>query len=84
VQPSSSSVFGLSFPLLVLGRQLTVDNRHDTEIIRSLEPVTRQAAVDSYAAGLRVVFIAQAVSSFLSVLFCAFIEENPLPYVTLV
>jgi hypothetical protein len=35
--------------------------------------------VDSYAQGLRVVFIAQAVSSFLSLLFCSLIEEHPLP-----
>jgi len=53
--------------------------RHSTTIIPSLEPPMRQAAVESYALGLRAVFIFNAVVSALCFLATLPIEENPLP-----
>ncbi|KAK7470835.1 hypothetical protein VKT23_002252 [Stygiomarasmius scandens] len=59
--------------------QLIEKIRHSTEIIPHLNPEQRTAAIDSYADALRVVFICQAAWNFLSLLWCFFIQENPLP-----
>ncbi len=48
-------------------------------IIPSLDAPTRQAVVESYAVGLKAVFIFQAAISFLALLASLPIEENPLP-----
>lgn len=52
---------------------------HSTNVIPELEPALRQAAVQSYADALRVVFILQAVMNFLCFLCCVPIQENLLP-----
>lgn len=52
---------------------------HSTNVIPDLEPQLRQAAVQSYADALRVVFICQAAMNFLCFLCCVPIQENPLP-----
>jgi hypothetical protein len=54
---------------------------HTAQIIPSLEPHLRKAAVDSYADALRVVFICQAAVGFLGFLACLPIQESALPYV---
>ncbi|THV03269.1 vacuolar amino acid permease [Dendrothele bispora CBS 962.96] len=54
---------------------------HSTEIIPTLNPEQRAAAINSYADALRVVFISQAVWNFLSLLWSLLIQENVLPYV---
>ncbi|RPD61919.1 vacuolar amino acid permease [Lentinus tigrinus ALCF2SS1-7] len=56
--------------------------RHSTTIIPTLAPELRQAAVDSYADALHVVFICQAVINFMCFLCCLPIQENPLPCVS--
>lgn len=56
---------------------------HSTTIIPQLSPELRQAAVDSYADALRVVFICQAVLNFMCFLCCLPIQENPLPCVAI-
>jgi len=53
--------------------------RHSAQIIPTLEPHLRRAAVDSYADALRVVFICQTAINFLGFLACIPIQENPLP-----
>lgn len=53
--------------------------RHSTEIIPTLKPYLRDAAVRSYADALRVVFIGQSVISFLCLIACTFFEEHALP-----
>ncbi|KAF9569492.1 vacuolar amino acid permease [Agrocybe pediades] len=53
--------------------------RHAAEIIPTLEPTLRKAAVDSYADALRVVFIFQAALSTLGFLACLPIQESVLP-----
>lgn len=53
--------------------------RHSTSIIPELSAPLRQAAVESYADALRVVFICQAAMNFLCFLCCLPIQENPLP-----
>jgi len=53
--------------------------RHTAQIIPTLEPHLRKAAVDSYADALRTVFICQAAISVLGFLACLPIQENPLP-----
>jgi len=55
--------------------------RHSTEIIPKLDPLTRQAAIDSYADALRVVFICQAAINLCGLLACLPIQENALPWV---
>ncbi|KAF8914097.1 vacuolar amino acid permease [Gymnopilus junonius] len=55
------------------------NKKHTAQIIPTLEPHLRNAAVDSYADALRVVFICQAVVSFLGFLACLPIQESPLP-----
>ncbi|KAJ7742429.1 vacuolar amino acid permease [Mycena maculata] len=57
-------------------RQVSV---HSATSIPDLDPRWRQAAVDSYADALRVVFIFQAAMALLAFLFSLPIEENPLP-----
>ena len=54
-------------------------SRHSTTIIPSLDPQIREAAVASYAAGLKAVFLFQAALAFLALLASLPIEENPLP-----
>ncbi|KAF7981627.1 hypothetical protein HWV62_32712 [Athelia sp. TMB] len=53
--------------------------RHSTEVVRTLEPHLKQAAVDSYADALRVVFICQTACNVLGFLASLPIQENPLP-----
>ncbi|CAA7259524.1 unnamed protein product [Cyclocybe aegerita] len=53
--------------------------QHSTQIIPTLEPHLRKAAVDSYADALRVVFIFQAALGFLGFLACLPIQESALP-----
>jgi len=53
--------------------------RHSTSLIPTLEPALRQAAVDSYADALRIVFICQAAANFLCLICCIPIQESPLP-----
>jgi hypothetical protein len=55
--------------------------RHSAQIIPTLEPHLRQAAIDSYADALRVVFICQAAVSLLGVLATLPIQEGRLSYV---
>ncbi|EEB91097.1 hypothetical protein MPER_10605, partial [Moniliophthora perniciosa FA553] len=59
--------------------QLIYEIQHSTNIIPSLSPRLRQAAIDSYADALRVVFICQAAWNFLAFLWCLPIQENILP-----
>ncbi|KAF4620026.1 hypothetical protein D9613_005492 [Agrocybe pediades] len=59
--------------------QIIYDIRHAAEIIPTLEPTLRKAAVDSYADALRVVFIFQAALSTLGFLACLPIQESVLP-----
>ena len=53
-------------------------NSHTAQIIPTLEPHLRKAAVDAYADALRVVFICQAAISVLGFLACLPIQESPL------
>jgi len=53
--------------------------QHTTEIIPTLSPLMRQAAVDSYADALRVVFICQLAINICGFCACLPIQENPLP-----
>ncbi|KAG8990252.1 hypothetical protein FRB93_003297 [Tulasnella sp. JGI-2019a] len=53
--------------------------RHSTDVIRTLDPPLRRAAIESYAASLRVVFLFQMGLAVLAFLACLPIEENPLP-----
>lgn len=53
--------------------------RHTAQIIPTLDPHLRKAAVDSYADALRVVFICQTAINVLGFLACLAIQESPLP-----
>jgi len=53
--------------------------RHSTEVVRTLEPQLKEAAVSSYADALRVVFICQTACNILGLLASIPIQENPLP-----
>lgn len=53
--------------------------RHSTDVVKSLDPVLRKLAIESYADALRVVFICQLVLNVLALLSCTAIQENPLP-----
>jgi len=53
--------------------------RQNTDIIPTLDPITRRAAIDSYADALRVVFICQVAINILVFITCLPIQENPLP-----
>ncbi|ESK97591.1 vacuolar amino acid permease [Moniliophthora roreri MCA 2997] len=59
--------------------ELIYEIQHSTNIIPSLSPRLRQAAIDSYADALRIVFICQAAWNFLAFLWCLPIQENILP-----
>ncbi|KAF8639934.1 hypothetical protein AX17_001184 [Amanita inopinata Kibby_2008] len=52
--------------------------RHNTEVIPSLEPSLRRAAICSYADALRAVFIWQIAVNILVFIACLPIQENPL------
>ncbi|KAH9179954.1 MFS general substrate transporter [Lactarius sanguifluus] len=52
---------------------------HSTDVVKSLDPVLRKLAIESYADALRVVFICQLVLNVLALLSCTAIQENPLP-----
>ena len=54
---------------------------HSTDVIHTLNPRLQQAAVDSYADALRVIFIFQAACNVLSLLACLPIQEHDLPSV---
>ncbi|KAI0069016.1 vacuolar amino acid permease [Artomyces pyxidatus] len=56
-------------------------HRHSTDVIPSLEPLHREAAITAYGEALRVVFICQIAVNFLAFLCSLPIQENPLPYV---
>ena len=64
---------------LMLGLNLLLSNSHTAQIIPTLEPHLRKAAVDSYGDALRVVFICQAAVNVLGFLACLPIQESPLP-----
>jgi len=53
--------------------------RHTAQIIPTLEPHVRKAAVDAYGDALRVVFICQAAINVLGFVACLPIQESPLP-----
>ncbi|TFK56122.1 vacuolar amino acid permease [Heliocybe sulcata] len=53
--------------------------RHSVNIIPSLDPDLRHAAVSSYQDALRVVFICQLAMNILTFICCIPIQENPLP-----
>ncbi|KAG8990251.1 hypothetical protein FRB94_011360 [Tulasnella sp. JGI-2019a] len=53
--------------------------RHSTTTIPRLDPPIRQAAIESYALSLRVVFWVQTGVALVTFLACLTIEENPLP-----
>ncbi|KAJ3531991.1 hypothetical protein NMY22_g7926 [Coprinellus aureogranulatus] len=76
-----TAVFKPDMPVAV-GRpdadKLIQSIRHNTLIIPTLDEPIRQAAIDSYADALRVVFICQTLVSILSFICCIPIEERPL------
>ncbi|KAJ3864896.1 major facilitator superfamily domain-containing protein [Lentinula novae-zelandiae] len=53
--------------------------RHSTNIISTLNPLHKVAAIESYGDALQIVFICQAVWNFLAFLWCIPIQENALP-----
>jgi len=53
--------------------------RHSTDIIHTLNPQLKRAAIDSYADALRVIFIFQASCNILSFLTSLPIQEHTLP-----
>ena len=55
--------------------------KHSIAVIPELPTPLREAAIDSYADGLKVVFICQIVWSVLAFVCCLPIEERPLPCV---
>ncbi|KAJ3566016.1 hypothetical protein NP233_g7272 [Leucocoprinus birnbaumii] len=59
--------------------QIIYKIQHSTELIPTLDPLTRQAAVDSYADALHVVFICQVAINICGLLACLPIQENALP-----
>jgi len=59
--------------------ELIYSIQHSTSIISTLDPLTKAAAVSSYADALRVVFICQAAWNFLAFLWCIPIQEHELP-----
>lgn len=68
-------------PLSYKDKHNSNNNRHTTSVIPTLEPRFRDAAIDSYALAIRVVFICQAAANFMTFLCSLPIQENPLPYV---
>ncbi|KAF8313424.1 vacuolar amino acid permease [Clavulina sp. PMI_390] len=59
--------------------ELIREIRHSTEIIRTLEPELRDAAVASWAIALRAVFIFNGAFAFLGMVACIPIQEFELP-----
>ncbi|KIK65443.1 hypothetical protein GYMLUDRAFT_70555 [Collybiopsis luxurians FD-317 M1] len=59
--------------------ELIYDIQHSTNIIPTLDPLHKAAAINSYADALQIVFICQAVWNFLAFLWCIPIQENVLP-----
>jgi len=53
--------------------------RRSTDVVKSLDPMLRKAAIESYADALRVVFICQLILNILALIACTAIQENPLP-----
>jgi hypothetical protein len=67
-----------AFPGWTDGSFPHVITRHSINLIPELSPPLQNAAVQSYATALRVVFISQIATSVLALVACAFIEERPL------
>ncbi|KAF8826567.1 hypothetical protein HHX47_DHR5000324 [Lentinula edodes] len=59
--------------------ELIYDIQHSTNIISTLDPLHKVAAIESYGDALQIVFICQAVWNFLAFLWCIPIQENVLP-----
>jgi len=53
--------------------------RHSTDVIHTLNPQLKQAAVNSYADALRVIFIFQAVCNIIGFFTSLPIQEHALP-----
>jgi len=53
--------------------------RHSTDVIHTLHPRLKQAAVASYADALRVIFIFQAGCNIIGLFTCLPIQEHALP-----
>lgn len=53
--------------------------RHNASMVRFLHGTEKEAAVQSFAQALRVVFICQAIAAFMALLCSLPIEERPLP-----
>ncbi|KAG8869816.1 hypothetical protein FRC20_000811 [Serendipita sp. 405] len=60
-------------------REIIEAVRHDASIVRTLEGAQRQAAVESFALALRVVFFCQVAIATLTLISAIAIEEHPLP-----
>ena len=69
-------LFGISIISLMPDLNLLSSNSHTAQIIPTLEPHLRKAAVDAYADALRVVFICQAAINVLGFLACLPIQEG--------
>lgn len=71
--------YGMCYRSSVVNSQKTQKKkkRHSAQIIPSLEPHIRHAAIESYADALRVVFICQAAIGLLGILPCLVIDESP-------
>jgi len=73
-------IYSIRYVLPFIRGQFTKDSkkkRHSAQIIPSLEPHIRHAAIESYADALRVVFICQAAIGLLGILPCLVIDESP-------
>ena len=57
--------------------------RHETDLIATLDPPLRQAAVDSYAMALKTAFRCQTAVAVCTLLACLCIEEYPIPSVVI-
>ena len=67
--------------LIVDTFQIIQSIRHETDLIATLDPPLRQAAVDSYAMALKTVFRCQTAVAVCTLLACLCIEEYPIPSV---
>jgi hypothetical protein len=54
---------------------------HSTDVIHTLNPQLKKAAVNSYADALRVIFIFQTVCNVIGFFTCLPIQEHALPLV---
>jgi hypothetical protein len=80
--PSSSNKFGTPREYRKAALKLTPPClRHSITVIPTLPAPLREAAVQSYADALRVVFVCQAALAVLMLIACIPIQESPLPYV---